>query len=98
MKHEKLTSSPIEIRVIDDPEVLRIVADPMRLRILELLRQQPRTVKELAVLLDVARTRLYYHVKLLLEHDLIVVDDTRVVSGITESRYRVTAFRLSVDK
>jgi DNA-binding transcriptional ArsR family regulator len=78
--------------------VLRLIADPLRLRMLELLRQQPHTVKELAVLLDVPRTKLYYHVRLLEEHDLITVEDTRVVSGITESRYRVTAYRLSVDK
>jgi len=31
-------------------------------------------------------------------HDLIVVDDTREVSGITEKRYRAPAFRLSVQK
>ena len=85
-------------RVIDDPETLRLIADPLRLRVLELLRQEPRTVTELAELLDVQRTKLYYHVKLLEEHDLIVVDETRLVSGITEKRYRVTAYRLSVDK
>jgi DNA-binding transcriptional ArsR family regulator len=86
------------IRVIDDPEVLRLIADPLRLRLLELLRQQPRTVKELAALLGIPRTRLYYHVRLLEEHGLVTVEETRVVSGITESRYRVTAYRLSVDK
>ncbi|MGC4191332.1 MAG: helix-turn-helix domain-containing protein [Thermomicrobiales bacterium] len=85
-------------RVIDDPETLRLIADPMRLRMLELIRQQPRTVTELADLLDVQRTRLYYHVKLLESHELIVVDDTRIVSGLTEKRYRVTAHRLAVDK
>jgi DNA-binding transcriptional ArsR family regulator len=87
-----------EIRVISDPDVLRLIADPLRLRILELLRQQPHTVKELAGLLDVPRTKLYYHVKLLEEHELITVEDTRIVSGITEKRYRLTAYRLSVDK
>ncbi|MGI8406726.1 MAG: ArsR/SmtB family transcription factor, partial [Thermomicrobiales bacterium] len=66
--------------------------------LLELLRQEPRTVTELAELLDVQRTKLYYHVKLLEAHDLIVVDETRLVSGIPEKRYRVTAYRLSVDK
>jgi hypothetical protein len=49
-------------------------------------------------LLDVPRTKLYYHVRLLDEHELITVEDTRIVSGITEKRYRLTAYRLSVDK
>lgn len=87
-----------EMRVLDDPEVLRLIADPLRLRILELLRQAPHTVTELADLLGVARTRLYYHVRLLESHDLVAVAETHVVAGITEKRYRVTAFRLSVDK
>ncbi len=85
-------------RVINDPETLRLIADPLRLRLLELLRQEPRTVTELAHLLDVQRTKLYYHVKLLETHDLIAVDQTHLVSGIPEKRYRVTAYRLSVDK
>jgi DNA-binding transcriptional ArsR family regulator len=90
--------SPSEIRVLRDPESVRLIADPLRLRLLELLRQKPRTVTELAEALDVPRTRLYYHVKLLEEHDLIAVDATREVSGITERSYRVTAYRFSVDK
>lgn len=94
-----MTTPPIGgIHVIDDPETLRLIADPLRLRLLELIRQHPRTVTELADLLDAPRTRLYYHVKLLESHGLITVDQTRVVSGLTEKRYRVTAYRLSVDK
>ncbi len=87
-----------EIRVLNDPEVLRLIADPLRLRILELLRQAPHTVTELAELLGVARTRLYYHIRLLESHDLVAVAETQIVAGITEKRYRVTAYRLSVDK
>jgi DNA-binding transcriptional ArsR family regulator len=87
-----------DVRVIDDAETLRLIADPLRLRLLEAIRQEPRTVTELADLLDLPRTKLYYHVNLLLEHDLIAIDTTRVISGITEKRYRVTAYRLSVDK
>lgn len=45
-------SSSNGIRVLRDPEVLRLIADPLRLRMLELLRQEPRTVTELASLLD----------------------------------------------
>lgn len=87
-----------DIRVIRDPDSLRLIADPLRLRILELLRAGPKTVTELAEQLATNRTRLYYHVGLLEEHGFVTVDETRVVSGITEKRYRLTAYRLSVDK
>lgn len=87
-----------DVRVLDDPETLRLVADPLRLRLLEALRQAPRTVTELAAILGVARTRLYYHVRLLEGAGLVTVADTHLVSGITERRYRVTAYRFSVDR
>lgn len=91
-------SHPTGIRVIDNPETLRLIADPLRLRLLELLRRRPRTVTELADELELPRTNLYYHVKLLQSHGLVEVEETRVVSGITEKRFRATAFRLSVQK
>ena len=39
----------------------------------------------------VPQTRLYHHVELLLERDLIRPVERRVVSGIIETRYRVVA-------
>jgi DNA-binding transcriptional ArsR family regulator len=87
-----------EIRIINDPDTLRLIADPLRLRLLELLRRQPRTVTELAALLELPRTNLYYHVRLLEQHGLVEVTETRLVSGIAEKHYRAAAFRLSVDK
>lgn len=87
-----------EVLVIQDAETLRIVSDPLRLRMLELMRQGPQTAKELAMALRVSRTKLYYHLNLLVEHGLITVADTRLVSGIVEKQYRVTAYRLTVDK
>src|SRR5688572_10061938 len=84
-----------DVLIVTDLETLKLISDPLRLRMLELLRGEPRTVKELARALGVAPTKLYYHVKLLLERELIRVAETRIVSGITEKRYQVTAARLS---
>lgn len=89
---------PKEVQVIADLATLQVVADPLRLRILELLRREPRAVKEIAAALNIAPTKLYYHIKLLEGRDLIRVAETRVVSGLVEKRYRVTAYRLSVDR
>ena len=86
------------VLTIRDPETLRLISDPFRLRMLELVREEPRTAKEMAAALRVSQTRLYYHIKLLEEHGLIAVAETRLVSGIVEKRYRATAYRLTVDK
>jgi DNA-binding transcriptional ArsR family regulator len=90
-----------DVHVISDPAALRIVAHPLRLRILEYLRTNAgaaQSVKEIATALNTSQTRLYYHVNLLVEHGLIHVAETHLVSGIVERRYRVTAFRLSFDR
>ncbi|HEY7032498.1 MAG TPA: helix-turn-helix domain-containing protein [Thermomicrobiales bacterium] len=92
---------PQDVFVISDPAVLKVVAHPLRLRILEDLRAHagaPRSVKEIATALGSSQTKLYYHVNLLVDRGLIRVAETRLVSGIVERRYRVTAYRLSFDR
>ena len=85
---------PERVRMISDLETLRAISDPTRLRILETMvaRREPAwSVKELAAALGVPPTRLYHHVELLAERDLVRATERRVVSGIIETRYRVTA-------
>jgi DNA-binding transcriptional ArsR family regulator len=85
---EQPTAKPdVDQLVIEDLDALKAVADPLRLRILFETTYIPRTVKELAALLDVPQTRLYYHVKMLQRHRLLTVAERRMVSGIEERRY-----------
>jgi DNA-binding transcriptional ArsR family regulator len=88
--------------VIKDPETLKVLGDPLRIQILEqVLRLNEKgrlaTAKQLAERLDVAQTKLYYHLNLLEEHGLVVVAETGLVSGIMEKRYRVRARRLRAE-
>src|SRR3954447_7318440 len=86
---------------IRDAETLRALGDPTRVRILETMVQRqdpPWSVKELAAALGVPQTRLYHHVEQLLAHDLIRAVERRVVSGIIETRYRVTALSIELDR
>lgn len=87
-----------EVFVIEDLETVKVVADPLRLRIIEALGDEPRTVKQIARILDIPPSKLYYHVNLLENHGLIRVVDTRVVSGIIEKLYLVRAHNLTVDR
>lgn len=86
-----------EAFIITDPETLKVIADPLRLQILKSFKS-PRTVKDVADILDMAQTKLYYHVNLLEKHGLIEVLETNVVSGIIEKMYRVSAARYGVDE
>jgi DNA-binding transcriptional ArsR family regulator len=91
----KYPELPDEI-TITDPETLKVIAHHLRLQILKTFKH-PRTVKDVAEIIDMAQTKLYYHVNLLEKHNLIEVVDTDVVSGIIEKKYRVTAARFAVD-
>ena len=86
----------LEEFTITDPETLKVIADPLRLQILKSFKR-PRTVKDVADMLDIVQTKLYYHVNLMEKHNLIEVVGTKVVSGIIEKTYRVSAARYSVD-
>jgi hypothetical protein len=87
-----------DILMNDNLETLKVVADSQRLKIIDLQRREPQTVKQLAAAIDVPIKKLYYHVNLLEEHALIRVTSTRVVSGIIEKQFQVTAYRLTVDR
>ena len=83
---------------INDLETLKVLADPLRLQIVELCTQAPRTVKQVASVLHLPPTKLYYHIKQLEERALIRVVDTRIVSGIVEKQYQAAAFNYRVDR
>jgi DNA-binding transcriptional ArsR family regulator len=83
--------------IIENVDALKMIADPLRLQILRNL-EKPRTVKELAERLDTPATKLYYHVNQLEKHKIIRVVETRIVSGIIEKHYQVTAKSYHVSK
>ena len=83
---------------INDLDALRIMADPLRARLVDVLRQRAATAKDMAALLETSPKSLYYHLGLLERHGLIRVVETRLVSGITEKRYRATAYLFIYNK
>ncbi|MBL8162220.1 MAG: winged helix-turn-helix transcriptional regulator [Anaerolineae bacterium] len=84
--------------IVNDLDTLKVLADPLRLQIVELITQSPRTVKQVAAVLNMQPTKLYYHIKLLEEKALIRVVDTRIVSGIVEKQYQAAALNFRVNR
>jgi DNA-binding transcriptional ArsR family regulator len=96
-----LGPEPLAERSISDVETLKALSDPLRLRILELMtagRDETFTVKRLAAALEVSQTKLYHHVNLLVERELIRPVGTRVVSGIIETSYRIAQLSVKLDR
>ena len=95
------TFEPVAERVISDVETLKAISDPVRLRILETMvtaADEAWTVKRLATALATNPTKLYHHINILEERQLIVVGGTRVVSGIIETSYRIAQLSLRLDR
>lgn len=93
---QKIGDGPQDELVIEDLETLKVLSDPLRMQIIELMGNQPRTVKQIATQLEMTPNKLYYHIKLLDDHGLIRVVETRLVSGIVEKHYQTTAKEISV--
>jgi DNA-binding transcriptional ArsR family regulator len=73
-----------------DLDLMAELTHPVRGTILRRLKE-PRTVAELAELLDVPITRLYHHVNRLVDVGLIQAVATRQVAAVTERRYQTVA-------
>jgi transposase-like protein len=98
---EKLTPSdgqPAPLHTITSLEALKVFSDPLRQQIIEALLDGAKTVKQVASELDLAPTKLYYHVNLLEEHGLIQVTETRIVSGIIEKHYVAAAKEYAIER
>ncbi len=76
-----------------------LIIHPVRFRILRTIDKDSLTTQEIADrLMDIPKSSIYRHLKLLLENNLIEVADTRLVNGIQEKTYRLEQpARLSAD-
>jgi transposase-like protein len=86
------------IHTITTLEALKVFSDPLRQQIIEALLDGAKTVKQVASELDLAPTKLYYHVNLLEQHGLIQVTETRIVSGIIEKHYVAAAQEYAIER
>jgi DNA-binding transcriptional ArsR family regulator len=91
------------VRQVSDVDTIKAMADPTRLAILRALmddrRGRPRVMsaKELAEELGEPQTKLYRHLKVLEAAGLIEIAETRLVSGIVETRYRASQRDIRID-
>jgi DNA-binding transcriptional ArsR family regulator len=69
---------------------IELVIHPVRFQILRAIGSETLTTQEIADRLpDSPKSSIYRHLKLLLEHNLIAVAETRLVNGIQEKTYRL---------
>lgn len=88
---------PAQLHTIKDLEAAKAIADPLRLQIIEVLLPKPLTVKQIADKLGLTPSKLYYHVNILEEHEIIRLVDTTIHGNIIEKHYWVSAYNYTVD-
>lgn len=79
-----------KIKEIRDLATIKVLTESTRLAIMEGLGEG-RSVTQLADELELPRTRLYHHMKVLEEHQLIRIKETRKVGAIEEKIYECAA-------
>ncbi len=90
--------TPAESLPITSLEQLKTISEPLRLKILEIISDKAHSASQIAKLLNLPPTRLYYHINALEEQGFICLVETRVKSGIIEKYYRPTARSFHVDR
>lgn len=88
---------PAVVRSLADLDLLSELTHPTRSQIVRALKQ-PRTVAQVAQLLDMPVTRLYHHINRLESLGFIRVVATRRVAAVTERRYQVAAKSWQIDQ
>ncbi len=86
------------VQIIDDLDTMRLITDSLRFQILSILDEEPLTINQVAKKMGLTPSRLYYHFKLLEDHGIIQVVDTRMINNIVEKSYWLTAEDIEIDK
>lgn len=92
-----MTDSPISpLLVVDDPQQLKAFTDPLRIRVLDILVDRPATNQQIAKALAEPQAKILYHIRFLLECNLIRLIETRIRGGNVEKYYRAVARAFSL--
>lgn len=82
---------PVPFQLVSAPRQLKAFADPLRGSIVRLLTQEAMTNQQLADRLGEPQAKVLYHIRFLLDVDLITLVEERIRGGNVEKYYRATA-------
>lgn len=80
-----------EIKYIKNLEELKIISDPLRLKILLNFSKGNKSAQDIANDLDLERSKVHYHLKIMENSGFIEVIDTNIINGIIQKIYAPVA-------
>lgn len=94
-----MAMTPDDVHIVTDLEALKVYFDPLRKRIVQQMVTQARSIHQVAEILGVPFTRLYYHFNLLEKYNFIRVVDIQQMNGAVEEKFfQVTAYQFAIDR
>ncbi|MFE7544089.1 ArsR/SmtB family transcription factor [Streptomyces platensis] len=82
--------------VLRSPEEFKALGHPVRHRMVNVLRQRPATLRQLADVLGMSKGTIGYHVRVLREAGLVQLAETRQVRGGTEQYFALVSHGFKV--
>ena len=86
-----------DIYKIKDLEQIKLLSDPLKLQLIQAFSEGEKTIKQVALDLDVKITKLYRHVDALYDAGLIVITEEKQKRGTVERTFRAIAHRFEAD-
>ncbi|MFN8376927.1 MAG: winged helix-turn-helix domain-containing protein [Anaerolineae bacterium] len=82
---------PQPILVVEAPDQIKAFTDALRLRVLRILCERAATNQQISDMLGEPHAKVLYHIRFLLDSELIKLVDTQVKGGNVEKYYRAVA-------
>jgi DNA-binding transcriptional ArsR family regulator len=83
--------TPQAVLLVEAPEKIKAFTDPLRMRVLRILCERAATNQQIADSLNEPHAKVLYHVRFLLDAELIKLVDTQIKGGNVEKYYRAVA-------
>ncbi|MFH1511593.1 MAG: helix-turn-helix domain-containing protein, partial [Candidatus Woesearchaeota archaeon] len=87
VREQDSTFSYDSLLMLQNPESLGIVSHPIRVRMLKLLAEQPMYPAELAKKMRMHEQKVYYHIKQLLNANVLELREKKDIRGTTAKKY-----------
>ena len=93
-----MNKSQKDLIVISDSKVIKVYKKPITKKILNSFSEIPKSATEISKTISFPKEKIYYHIKNLLKHDLLIIASADVVKGIEQKMYLPAAkvFKVSI--
>ena len=83
--------------LITDPKKIRLLKKDFTKKILSSFSDKPKTASDIARTISFPKEKIYYHIKNLLNHDILFIANTDIIKGIEQKQFLPTAKEFKIE-